>query len=112
MSQEIFEKFMSVYNRAKEKMGDEMATWNKVYQFEIEGMEPFYIEFKGGDVRIEEGKVESPLATLSMDRDVLMKILDLEMDPMVAFMRGQMKITGNVMETVHLRKMFQILREE
>jgi putative sterol carrier protein len=110
LSEDIAKKFLSVYERAKEKIGDEMATWNKAYQFEVTGLEPFYIEFKGGEVKVESGKHPSPLATLTMEKDVLMKILDLELDPMVAFMRGMMKISGNVMETVHLRKMFEVLK--
>ena len=111
MASELFEKFKQVYENAKEKMGDEMATWNKVFQFEVPGLEPFYIEFKAGEMKIETGKHPSPLATLSMERDVMEKILNGELDAMAAFMRGMMKITGNVMETVHLRKMFEVVKE-
>ncbi len=74
-------------------------------------MEPFYIEFKAGELSVGEGKHPSPLATLSMDKDVLMKILNGELDAMAAFMRGMMKISGNVMETVNLRKMFEAIKE-
>jgi putative sterol carrier protein len=111
MVEEVAKKFMEVYEKAKEKMGDEMATWNKVFQFEITGMDPFYIEFKGGELKFESGKHPSPLATLMMEKDVLMKILNGELDAMAAFMRGMMKITGNVMETVNLRKMFEAIKE-
>jgi len=112
MIEEIRTKFLNVFNKAKEKMGEEISGWNKVFQFEISGLEPFYIEFKGGEANVVQGKAPNALATLSMDLDVLNQILDLQMDPMVAFMRGKMKITGNVMETVHLRKIFQVVREE
>ncbi len=112
MLEDVREKFLNVFNKAKEKIGDEINTWNKVFQFEITGLEPFYIEFKSGEANIVEGKASNALATLSMDPDVLNDILDLKLDPMVAFMRGKMRITGNVMETVHLRKIFQVLREE
>jgi len=111
MSSEFFEMFKQVYEKAKEKMGDEMATWNKAFQFEVSGLEPFYIEFKGGEMKIEEGKHPSPLATLSMEKDVMEKILKGELDAMAAFMRGMMRITGNVMETVNLRKMFEVVKE-
>ncbi len=112
MIEEIRNKFMNVFSKAKEKLGDEMSTWNKVFQFEISGLEPFYIELKGGEANIVEGKAPNALATLSMDLDVLNQILDLQLDPMVAFMRGKMRITGNVMETVHLRKIFQVVKED
>jgi len=109
--EEAKEKFLDIYRRALEKMGDEVKTWNKAYQFEVEGLPEFYIEFKEGDVKLEEGRHERPLATLRMNKDVFDKILDLEMDPMRAFMMGKMKITGNVIETTHLRKIFDVVRK-
>lgn len=110
MSEEVFEKFKQVYEKAKVKMGSEMANWNKVFQFEVTGIDPFYIEFKSGELNVESGKHPSPLATLSMEKDVMLKILNGELDAMAAFMRGMMKISGNVMETVNLRKMFEAVR--
>ena len=104
-------KFLDVYNKALEKIGDEVRKWNKVYQFEVEGLPEFYIEFKEGEVNFVEGRHENPLATLRMSQDVLMKILNLEMDPMRAFMMGKLKITGNVIETTHLRKIFDVVRK-
>jgi len=111
LSQELFEKFKKIYDKAKEKMGEEMQTWNKVFQFNVTGVEPFYLEFKEGELKIETGTHPAPLATLSMDREVMEKILDGELDAMAAFMRGMMKISGNVMETVNLRKMFEVVKE-
>ena len=109
--EDIRNKFLEVYNKALEKIGDEIKTWNKVYQFEVEDLPEFYIEFKGGEVNIAEGKHERPLATLRMSKEVLLKILNLEMDPMRAFMMGKMKISGNVIETTHLRKIFDVVRK-
>lgn len=109
-SEEIFQKFLAVYSKAKEKIGDEMATWNKVFQFEITGLDPFYLEFRSGEFKVENGKHPNPLATLSMDKDVLLDIVNGTLDPMVAFMRGKLRISGNVMETVNLRKMFEVIK--
>jgi len=105
------EKFMEVYSKAMEKIGDEVKKWNKAYQFEVEGLPKFYIEFKEGEVILEEGEHERPLATLKMSNEVFTKILNLELDPMRAFMMGKMKITGNVIETAHLRKIFDVVRK-
>ncbi len=105
------QKFMEVYNKALEKIGDEVKGWNKVFQFEVEGLPEFYIEFSNGEVSIVEGRHERPLATLKMSQEVFEKILNLEMDPMRAFMMGKMKITGNVIETANLRKIFDVVRK-
>ena len=107
MSEEVKNAFLEAFEKAKNKMGSELAAWNKVFQFEVEGMEPFYIEIKSGAANVVQGKHPSPLATLKMNKDILMKVLSGELDAMAAFIRGQMKITGNVMETVNLRKILE-----
>jgi len=107
MSEELTKKLLEVYEKAKEKMGEEMKSWNKVFQFQIEGEEPFYIEFSSGEMKISKGTHPSPTATLIMEKTVLEQIVNGEMDAMAAFVRGKMRITGNVLETAHLRKMLE-----
>lgn len=111
MIEEVREKLYEIYEKAKSKMGDEMASWNKTFQFNIEGGEPFYITFSGGEMKVEPGVHQSPTATLSMEKEVLEQILKGELDAMAAFIRGKMKITGNVIETTSLRKMLEAARE-
>ncbi len=107
MSEDIKSLIQAVYEKAKTKMGSEMSSWNKVFQFNIEGGEPFYIEFKQGNVNVVQGTHSAPTATLIMSKDVLIKILKGELDSMAAFIRGQMRITGNVIETTALRRMIE-----
>lgn len=107
MSEELLSLMREVYEKAKSKMGSEIATWNKIFQFNIEGEEPFYVEFKEGSMNLIKGTHRNPTATLAMSRDTLIKILRGELDAMAAFIRGQMRITGNVIETVALRKMIE-----
>ena len=107
MIDEIKSVLSEIYEKAKEKMGDEMKSWNKVFQFNIQGGEPFYIEFSGGEMKVEAGTHPSPTATLIMEKEVLEQILKGELDAMAAFIRGKMRITGNVIETTHLRKMLE-----
>ncbi len=107
MIDEVKQAFTQIYEKAKEKMGDEIKTWNKVFQFNIPDGEPFYIEFAGGEMKIEAGTHPSPTATLIMEKSVLEQILKGELDAMAAFIRGKMKITGNVIETTHLRRLLE-----
>ncbi|MCS7106672.1 MAG: SCP2 sterol-binding domain-containing protein [Acidilobaceae archaeon] len=100
---EEFERaFIDLFQRAVQKV-PEARTWNKVYQFNVEG-QMFYIEIKGGAASVKQGSHPSPIATLSMSRETLSKILRGELDAMKAFMSGQLKITGNVFDTVNLKK--------
>lgn len=111
MIDEVRKALETIYENAKKKIGDEIKTWNKVFQFNIGGGEPFYIEFSNGVMKVEAGTHPSPTATLTMDKEVLEDILKGELDAMAAFIRGKMRITGNVIETTHLRKLIEEGRE-
>ncbi|MCX8196534.1 MAG: SCP2 sterol-binding domain-containing protein [Acidilobaceae archaeon] len=100
--EELERTFKELFEKAVQKV-PEARTWNKVYQFNVEG-QLFYMEIKGGALSIKQGSHPSPIATLSMSRDTLTKILKGELDAMRAFMSGQLKITGNVFDTVNLKK--------
>ncbi len=93
-----------IFQKAKEKI-PEISNWNKVYQFVTDEGDEFYLEISNGELKIVEGKHQSPIATLKMPRQVLEQVLKGELDAMKAFMTGKMKITGNVFDTANLRKM-------
>lgn len=108
--QEIKSLLDQVLEKAKERMGDEIASWNRVFQFELSDGTAFYIEVSGGEVRIVEGRHEKPTAVLKTDAETLEKILRGELDAMKAFMFGKLKITGNVIETMKLRRLLEAAR--
>lgn len=103
-------KLEEIAGKARERIGDEMAGWHRVFQFVLSDGTEFYVEISGGEVRIVEGRHPRPTATLVTDPETLRKILEGEMDAMAAFLRGKMRITGNVLETVKLRKMLEAAR--
>ena len=100
--EELRAKFMELFEKALAKI-PEARTWNKVYQFVVDGQE-FYMVISGGRLEIREGRHPNPIATLSMSRDVLARILSGELDAMKAFMTRQLTITGNVFDTVNLKR--------
>ncbi|BES80585.1 SCP2 sterol-binding domain-containing protein [Pyrodictium abyssi] len=99
--------FLEIAEKAKEKIGDEMKTWSRVFQFVLDDGTEFYVEIQGGEVSVQQGRHPSPVATLATDSATLEKILRGELDAMAAFIRGKMRITGNVLETIKLRKMLE-----
>ncbi len=105
----VFEKakdaFEQIFAKAKDKL-PEITSWNKVYQFIVEDAgEEFYVEISGGQVKVEKGKHPNPIATLTLKTETLEKILSGELDAMKAFMMRQIKITGNVLDTMNLKKL-------
>ncbi len=103
---EIKNAFLEVFERAKNKSPDTVAI-NKVFQFVLDDGTEFYIEISNGNVKIESGRHPQAVATLSTDAQTLMQILKGELDAMAAFMRGKLRITGNVIETVKLRQILE-----
>ena len=96
------EKFLDLYSKALDRL-PEARSWNKIYQFVVDGQE-FYLEITSGEAKIHEGRHENPIATLTLSSETLEKILSGELDAMKAFMTRQLTITGNVFDTVNLKK--------
>jgi len=105
MSLEEYKKAVEeLFTKAVEKL-PEIKTWNKVYQFKIEEGGEFYIEIKNGELHVVEGSHPSPIATISASKEVLNQILKGELDAMKAFMMRKIKISGNVLDTMNLKKL-------
>ncbi len=100
----VFEK---IFSAAVEKT-PEIKSWNKVYQFIVEGVGEFYVEISNGELKIAEGKHPSPIATLASDKETLEKILSGELDAMKAFMMRKIKISGNILDTMNLKKLIDL----
>jgi len=67
------------------------------FQFEIEGEPSFYMEIaEDGSVKIVEGRHSSPTATLSARDDTMVKIIKGELDPVRAYLRGELRIRGDI----------------
>jgi len=108
--EEIKSIFQEIFEKAKQKSPD-VASINRVFQFVLDDGTEFYIEISGGQAKIGEGRHPQAVATLSTDSQTLMQILKGELDAMAAFMRGKLRITGNVIETVKLRQILEAAKE-
>lgn len=85
--------------------------WSKIFQFKVSDGEPFYIEFKNDKAIVVKGEHQSPTATLILKKEDLVKILRGELDANQAFFKGILKISGNIMETLNLKKVLDTLRK-
>jgi len=101
---ELKARFEEIFKKASQSL-PELKGWNKVYQFVIEDGGKFYVEIKNGSLQIVEGEHSSPIATLQATTEIMKKILNGELDAMKAFMMRQLKITGNVLDTMNLKRL-------
>src|SRR5262245_27304649 len=72
---------------------------NAVFQFELagDGVGTYHVVVKDGTMAVQEGPSPSPSATLKMSADNYVKMANGELNGAMAFMKGQLKVTGNVM---------------
>ena len=97
----------TLFSKAVEK-DPSIKSWNKVYQFVLKDDGEFYVEIKDGKVTVAEGKHPRPIATLTTDSETLKQILSGQLDAMKAYMARKITITGNVLDTMNLKKLIDL----
>ncbi len=72
---------------------------NAVYQFEIagDGGGTYHVKIADGTMQVVEGPAESPSATIKMAADDYVQMANGKLSGTMAFMKGKLKVTGNVM---------------
>jgi putative sterol carrier protein len=64
-------------------------------QYELS--EPMYSVIDSGEMKVFEGRVESPDLTVAMSDDDFVSLMRGELNGMTAFMSGRLKVTGDMM---------------
>ena len=79
-----------------------------VFQFELagDGGGTYHVTVDHGKMSIAEGPHESPTATIKMTGDDYVKMVNGQLNGAMAFMKGQMKVTGNVLLAQKMQAIF------
>lgn len=81
------------------------------FQFNLEGERPFYLEVAAdGSMRIVEGSHGSPTAVLIASDETMANIIKGELDPVRAYLRGELKIMGDVFASQRIGSLLARLR--
>lgn len=67
---------------------------------------PAYVSIKDGAASVAEGTAPSPNVTISMADDDLIKMFKGELNAMMAFMTGKLKVDGDLMMAQKLANLF------
>lgn len=100
--EEIFNKVKAVFKDADVSMINE----HLAYQFNItgEGAGAFYAEVKDGRLSIEPYEYHDRDAMFICKADVLFKIIEDKMDPVLAFTLGKLKVEGDIGKALRLKE--------
>ena len=69
---------------------------NIVFQFNIEDQGTYHLTIKDGTCGMADGEAADPNVTLSMNSETLQKLASGELDGMMAFMSGKIKVDGDL----------------
>jgi len=79
-----------------------------VYQFELAGDQGgvYHVEVNDGEMAVHQGEHPAPTATLKMAAEEYVKMANGKLNGTMAFMKGQLKIAGNMVLAQKMQGIF------
>jgi putative sterol carrier protein len=99
---EVFEKVTEFFNTTAAQGLD------AVFQFDITGDEGgiWNVIVKDGVCQVQEGTHDEPTVTLTMSAEDWLAMVNKELNPMQAFMSGQLRVSGDIMLAQRIPELF------
>lgn len=97
---DIFEAIPKRYNAAN------ASGWTAGIQFNLDtddGPEPWFIKVDDGALNVGQGEIEEPTATIIARAETWVGMSTGTVDPMQAFMTGQLRVEGNMGDVMKLQ---------
>jgi putative sterol carrier protein len=79
-----------------------------VFQFELtgDGGATFHVAVDDGTMKVTDGQAASPNTTIKMNSEDYVKMVNGKLSGTMAFMKGLLKVTGNVMLAQKMQTFF------
>ena len=89
-------------------VADASKGMNAIFQFELagDGGGTYHVTVNDGTMQVHEGASASPSATIKMKGEDYVKMVNGQLSGTMAFMKGQMKVTGNVLLAQKMQAIF------
>ncbi len=101
----VKEYFDTLGERFKPEAAEKISA---VFQFELAGDDggTYHVTVDHGKMTVAEGPHEKPTATLKMKGEEYVKMANGQLNGAMAFMKGQLKVTGNVLLAQKMQAIF------
>jgi putative sterol carrier protein len=89
-------------------VADAAKSIEAVFQFELagDGGGTYHVTVNHGEMKVTEGAHPSPTAILRMNGEDYVKMVNGQLNGAMAFMKGQLKVTGNVLLAQKMQTIF------
>ena len=103
----VFERIKGVANKAFIKK------INAVYVFDIEEEGKWHLDLKNGEGSIGSGEpTTKPDVTIILKKETFLKIFNRQLKPATAFMKGEVKLSGDLSKILSLEAMMKSTRTD
>ncbi len=89
----------------------EIAGMNKSFQFVPTDGQEYFVKVENGEVKFSMGKDEKPTATITATDEVLTNLFTGKIDPVMSYMTGKIKISGDLMSTTKITGIVRKMRK-
>ena len=94
-----------------EDVKKEIATMEKTFQFAPTDGEAYYVKVTKGEVTFNMGTDSAPTATISGKEETLLSLFNGTIDPVMSYMTGKIKISGDLMSATKMTGLVKKLRK-
>ncbi len=95
--------------KTTEELREEIANYNDIYQIIIKDVNfDFWLEIYDGSIIYNKGINRNASFRVTYPKDILIKILKREMNGTDAYMKGIIKVNGNLSQGLRFMKLFRM----
>lgn len=104
MANRSFLALQELIARASEKPLIKMRTSRmvKTFQFRPTDSNPFFLDIRNGQLKVEQGEASNPVATISATDDDLTAVITGSVDPVQLFFSGRLRVSGSLFDAQEL----------
>jgi putative sterol carrier protein len=94
-----------------EDIKKEIASMEKVFQFTPTDGVPYYVKISDGEIAFFTGSFEKPTANISGKDETLESLFNGTVDPVMSYMTGKIKISGDLMSATKITGLVKKFRK-